>query len=554
MDTIMFSTQSSHLLIIRQYLFVVIATLAICCQWACNAAGSKPDPEPVVVDTTITEENAYTNRFLDSATLVRFIQSQQLAKGDSSDITGFYNSRNFQYAWFDSTGIGEQAFHFANRLTLYNEEVSNAPVAYVSGLDSLISRYISDSVGYLPDPATAEQMELLLTLQFFRYARQAFTASEGVDPKELGWFIPAKKIEIASLLDTLVQKGGRDFRMHLPVHPLFLKLRKHLAAYLALQKSGNWQAVNFTKKQYRLNDSGEDVRLLKQKLILLGDLEKTDSSFYFNEAVEKAVKRFEYRMGLKADGLADAAVLEKLNTPVETYIQQLSVNLERARWIPKPTGRAYLVVNIPEFKLHAFEGEKHLFEMNVVVGTPAHNTVIFNGNMTTVAFAPYWNVPYSIVKNEMGRTASYFSRRNMEVVGRYADGLPMVRQKPGPGNALGRVKFLFPNSYSIYLHDTPSKSLFSENKRAFSHGCIRVSDPTGLAYWVLRNQPEWTKERIDSALKGSKELQVNVTNPVPVFIGYFTAWEDEKGLLQMRPDIYGHDKKLAAKLFAATQK
>jgi murein L,D-transpeptidase YcbB/YkuD len=171
--------------------------------------------------------------------------------------------------------------------------------------------------------------------------------------------------------------------------------------------------------------------------------------------------------------------------------------------------------------------------------------------MKYVVFAPYWNVPYSIVKNEMGRTAAYFNKRNMEIVGRYKDGLPMVRQKPGPGNSLGKVKFLFPNSYSIYLHDTPSKSLFGQNTRAFSHGCIRVSDPPKLAHWVLRFNPEWSYEKIEEGFNYTKETTVTIAKPIPVFIGYFTCWVDQNGKLNFRKDIYGRDKKLADHLFPA---
>jgi L,D-transpeptidase YcbB len=163
--------------------------------------------------------------------------------------------------------------------------------------------------------------------------------------------------------------------------------------------------------------------------------------------------------------------------------------------------------------------------------------------------SPYWNVPYSIVKNEMGRSASYFSRRNMEIVGRYSDGLPMVRQKPGPSNALGRVKFLFPNSYNIYLHDTPSKSLFGQNTRAFSHGCIRVQDPVRLARFLLDKDTAWPPEKIDEGMKGNKEITITLDQPVPVFVGYFTVWVDGKGKLHFRKDLYGHDKKMADRLF-----
>jgi L,D-transpeptidase YcbB len=149
----------------------------------------------------------------------------------------------------------------------------------------------------------------------------------------------------------------------------------------------------------------------------------------------------------------------------------------------------------------------------------------------------------------MGRSASYFSSRNMEIVGRYNDGLPMVRQKPGPSNALGLVKFLFPNSHSIYLHDTPSKGLFSQSTRAFSHGCIRVKDPVRLAKFLLEFMPEWTPEKLEEGMHGTKETIITLKDPVPVFVGYFTVWVDGKGKLNFRKDIYGHDKKMAERLF-----
>jgi murein L,D-transpeptidase YcbB/YkuD len=256
-------------------------------------------------------------------------------------------------------------------------------------------------------------------------------------------------------------------------------------------------------------------------------------------------------MGLAADGVAGKGFQTELNVPVSQRIEQILVNMERARWVPKPTGEQFIFVNIPEFKLHAFDSGKLQFEMAVVVGKPATNTAIFNGMMKYVVFAPYWNVPYSIVKNEMGRTAAYFNKRNMEIVGRYSDGLPMVRQKPGPGNSLGKVKFLFPNSYSIYLHDTPSKSLFGQNTRAFSHGCIRVADPSKLAHWVLRFNQEWPYEKIEKAFDYKKETTVTIAKPVPVFIGYFTCWVDQNDKLNFRKDIYGRDKKLADHLFPA---
>jgi murein L,D-transpeptidase YcbB/YkuD len=237
-----------------------------------------------------------------------------------------------------------------------------------------------------------------------------------------------------------------------------------------------------------------------------------------------------------------------MKKPVTDRIRQIMINMERIRWIPAAPTTDYLLVNIPEFRLHVYEKGKYRWAMNIVTGTAAHNTVIFTGTLKHIVFSPYWNIPPGILKNEtlpaIRRNKNYLASHNMEWHGN------TVRQKPGPNNALGLVKFLFPNVYNIYLHDTPSKSLFSEDKRAFSHGCIRLSQPTKLALFLLRNNSEWDSVKVVKAMNSGKEKYVTVNETVPVYIGYFTAWVDQEGKLNFRDDIYGHDRKMAAHLFS----
>ena len=178
--------------------------------------------------------------------------------------------------------------------------------------------------------------------------------------------------------------------------------------------------------------------------------------------------------------------------------------------------------------------------------------MMFTGNLNQIVFSPYWNVPSSIVEKEilpaMQRNPNYLASQNMEIV-KQTSNLPVIRQLPGPKNSLGKVKFLFPNSFNIYFHDTPAKSLFERDKRAYSHGCIRLAEPEKMANYLLRNNPEWTPERIHEAMNSGDEKYVKLKNPVPVFITYYTAWVDESGQLNFREDIYSHDKKLAEKMF-----
>jgi murein L,D-transpeptidase YcbB/YkuD len=198
--------------------------------------------------------------------------------------------------------------------------------------------------------------------------------------------------------------------------------------------------------------------------------------------------------------------------------------------------------------LHVYDGNKTVFDMVVVVGKVGNNTMMFNGDLNQIYFSPYWNVPQSIIKNEINpavaRNPNYLANKNMERIG------GGVRQRPGPGNALGKVKFIFPNSFNMYFHDTPSKSLFGQDKRAFSHGCIRLSEPQKMAEWLLRNQPEWTQEKIVSAMNQTTEKGVKLKDPVPVFVIYYTSWVDNDGELNFRDDVYQHDSELIKKMFA----
>lgn len=265
-----------------------------------------------------------------------------------------------------------------------------------------------------------------------------------------------------------------------------------------------------------------------------------------------AVRQAQKRFGLKQDGVISSNLIKELNVPAKDRIEQILINMERMRWMPQQPEGKRIVVNIPEFKLHVYEGPDEVFNMDVVVGKVGHNTVVFNDELKYVVFSPYWNIPESIVRSEiqpaMARNSDYLDRNNMEQTG-YNSGVPVIRQKPGGSNALGLVKFIFPNNYNIYLHDTPSKGLFSRAQRAFSHGCIRVAEPKRLAEYLLKDQPEWTPESISEAMHASEEQWVKLTETVPVFISYFTAWVDNEGLLNFRDDIYGHDKKVGERLF-----
>lgn len=522
------------------------AILFVCLILAIAACKNKePKFEVVPRDTTINVKNAVTQLFFDSTAMESFIAKEALDDSLSDRIRSFYNSRNYQFAWFDSSGLAEYVHSF---LSARNQYMSYAKDSSLKDpfLQQLEDSLNADSSKYKISDGDRLKTELLLTENFFRYSLKAYQGSNQLNAQDLGWFIPRKKINMTALLDSLIVTKGKGLDQQ--VNRQYNLLKNELLKYYELEKNGAWDSIALDQKFYKLRDSSATIAKIRNRLVLTGDLLVKDSTGLFDTTLQSAVKHFQRRYGLKEDGAIGASLVKELNRPISQRIQQLLINMERIRWVPAEPPADYLLVNIPAYKLFVYENNKLDWTMNVVVGAVAHSTVIFQGNMKYIVFSPYWNVPPSIIKNEiqpgMKRNKNYLAQKNME----WNNGA--VRQKPGPGNSLGLVKFLFPNSYNIYLHDTPSKSLFGETNRAFSHGCIRLSEPKKLAEYLLRKDTSWTSEKIDQAMHAGKEKYVTLSPTIPVFIGYFTAWVDSNGDLNFRDDVYGHDKKMAEKMFA----
>ena len=280
--------------------------------------------------------------------------------------------------------------------------------------------------------------------------------------------------------------------------------------------------------------------------------------------MEQALRTFQETHGLAPTGLPDPATVAALNVPVEERIRQVALNLERWRWMPDDLGQDHVFVNIPGFTLFARENGQTAFDMRVIVGKRHLRTPVFSSGMETVVFSPYWHIPVSIIAGETAPAAAkdpeYLRKRGIDVLRPSTTGATSVdpaevdwndpsqvrqlalRQRPGPQNALGNVKFLFPNPFDIYLHDTPTDSLFGRAGRALSHGCVRVEDPERLAKYVLRAYDEWDGDRIASAMRAGRERGVKLDTALPVHIAYFTAWVNDDGRLSFFNDVYGHDK------------
>jgi murein L,D-transpeptidase YcbB/YkuD len=485
-----------------------------------------------------------TKSKFDSHEINRFLTKYPKFLPFEADLRIFYNQRKMTFSWFDKNGLIEQADNLYNRLSNLQLEDSEE-IPYLNSIDSLLYGDFSAKL----TGAQKIEVELFLTAQFS--ALSAILSSEKYPDllKDINWKPKGHKISYEEYLDDILKleigqiKGGQSL-----INSQYEILKMHIEKYRELEKEGDYFKIKLEKISYRLGDSSVVIKQIKLRLNSLGDLQNKNPDPFFDLQLENAVKQFQIRHGLLDDGIVGKETIAEINVSNKQRIKQLIVNMERFRWVPENFTTDYIVVNIPEFKLHVFSNKQLQWSCKVVVGMVMNKTVVFNADLKYVVFSPYWNVPQSIVRNEIlkniRKDRNYLQKHQMEITG-YRNGLPEIRQKPGTLNALGKVKFIFPNSHNIYLHDTPSKSLFNEPIRAFSHGCIRVSEPFKLAQFLLRNQPSWNDSAIQAAMNLGTERQVNLSDKVSVFIVYFTSFVDSEGRINFRKDIYGRDKRLA---------
>ena len=425
-----------------------------------------------------------------------------------------------------------------------------------------------------PSESDAARFDLALTVSVMRYISDLHIGK--VNPKhfDFGLDVEEKKYDLPEFLKDHVV-GASDVSAVLqqvePPYPGYQRTMKALQTYLQLAKESDGTTLPAIQKTISPGDSNTGVPQLIRLLRLVGDLPadsnvSADGTIYQGALVE-AVKNFQRRLGRIPDGRITPQTLADLNVPLASRIRQMQLALERWRWLPLSYQHSPVIANIPEFHLRAYdENFKIALQMNVVVGKAyGHDTPIFSDTMEYVVFRPYWSVPYSIAKAEflprIARDPDYLAKKGFEVVDSRQDvvaagtvssevleqlraGKLFIRQTPGPKNSLGLVKFIFPNNYNIYFHDTPEQEFFAKSRRDFSHGCIRLERPADLAVWVLRNNPGWNMDRVRSAMNGTTTQQVNLTHPIPVLIVYATVIVTEDGVVHFYDDIYGHDAAL----------
>ncbi len=490
--------------------------------------------------------------------------------GNREQIKKLYESANFAPLWLN----GDQPTSQATSL------IAILRASRLKGLNP--SDYDAESLaaksGSLKGASAAAQatFDAALTQSTMRYISDLRIGR--VNPKHLKFDIDvrAKHYDLPEFIAQQVVRAGNVQSVLDQIEPPYAGYRRienSLKQYLDLAAKGDGAKVPAGTKTIAPGDTYAGTAQLAERLRLLGDLPQGGSFDSYSGALVEGVKHFQARHGLATDGKLDVATLRELNTPLSVRVQQIDDALERWRWMPTEFQQPPVLVNIPEFRLRAYSADHQLaLTMNVVVGKAAPTqTPVFTDDIKFIVFRPYWNVPPGILRRTVipgiMKNNGYLAREKFEVtdssgrlvspgddlVAGLRSGKYFVRQKPGPTNALGLIKFMFPNTYSVYLHSTPSTELFSRSRRDFSSGCIRLEKPAELASFLLRNQLDgqqpWTLALVQKAMDSGKDnRQVNLATRIPVLILYVTAVAEEDGTVHFFDDIYGHDQRLNAAL------
>jgi murein L,D-transpeptidase YcbB/YkuD len=489
-----------------------------------------------------------------TATLQRTVSAKaapRYAADRWKTMQAIYSERQYAPIWLDKERPRQQAKDLIDALTSAENQGLRMRDYDLPGLRSALDQAYHEGKTTSQDLAN---LDLRLTSLFLDYGKDLLTGRLDPSAVDSGWYIKSRRSSVDSTLRAAIRQS--DFKSM--VQPLMPQQKEYgelvgwLEKYRELAQNGGWAPVT----------SARDTAALRSRLAATADLDG-------GGALADGVRRFQARHGREATGKVDAATLAALNVPIGTRIRELELNLERLRWLPSSFGDRYVLVNIPDFTLHAYDAGKEVLTMRVVVGDEyGHATPVFADTLSQVVFNPYWNVPSSIVKAEilpkMREDPHYLDTHHFEVVRQNSDEVlnPSsidwkdvdttkldfgIRQKPGEDNALGRVKFMFPNQFNIYMHDTPARSLFAKNARSLSHGCVRLEHPDQFAEYVFSGDPAWTPDRLHEAMQSDSNRTVTVKRKLPVYIVYLTAFVRD-GQLQFRDDLYGSDARAITRL------
>ena len=503
-------------------------------------------------------------------------QERFVCRGDLicgvSDLPLFYRRNGYRPVW-----LGEQ--NFTQRI---DELLAAIGASRQDGLrpGDYHLQAIADILQLLPgsngwkapfDVATLVDLELLCTDAYLLLGSHLLAGRVNPETLYAKWLVDDPEADLARILQKAAdsERIGESLRQLGPPHSGYTALKNQLARYRRMASAYRWTPIP-PGRLIRIGDRDARVPAIRQRLQLLGDLPDSATRWWnlYDIALSEAVLRFQMRHGLKADGIVGEQTLAALNVTPDRLIARIELNLERWRWIPHTLGRRHLLVNAADYSLTVVEDDQPVMRMRVVVGNSYRKTPVFSDRLERIEINPYWNVPTRLAIEDLlpriQKDPDYLARNDFSVFAGWKKGARQLdparidwsqvtadnfwyrlRQNPGPKNTLGRIKFLFPNRFAVYLHDTPSRRQFDREIRGFSSGCIRVERPIDLAQYLLRDDKRWDRQKILDAVDSKKRTKVRLRGDVHIHLMYWTAWVDREGKLQFRDDIYQRDEPLA---------
>jgi len=494
----------------------------------------------------------------------------------SPDLMTLYGRRGFRPIWVNEAGVRSEADTLLALIRNARAHGLNPGRYHLAALTGLL-RSGRDRLASAPvDPVQLTDLELLLSDAYLVLGVHLAAGQYNPHEVDAEWYLHKNEADLVTRLNAAAESGNllEDLRRLPPQEEDYRRLVEAYGYYRQLAVEGGWPFVAEGRKLER-GMWDERVMQVRARLRATADLSLKPAPVEgtFDAELEQAVRRFQLRHGLDPDGKIGKSTLAEMNVPVEARIRQLAVNLERWRWLPRNPGHRHIRVNIADFQLQLFEADTVALTMRVVVGKTYRRTPVFSDMMTYMVVNPYWTVPTTILLNDIvpkaRRNPDYLKKERIRVYEGWSENAPeldpaaidwskvsknrlpyRLRQDPGPGNSLGTIKFMFPNQFDVYLHDTPHHELFSRSTRAFSSGCIRIEKPLQLALYLL-DDPAWDEARLRRLIASRVETVLKVPRPILVMLVYMTAWVDEDGIVQFRQDIYERDKAIPVSLDAA---
>lgn len=517
---------------------ILIAIVSLCTTISCKKKEEKDATPGAEVHT---EENTIP---FDPAGIEPFFKKFPQFKDYKKDILALYEKHHNHYIWHDDKGLIEFAEVLYNRVSDLEEEGVPSKVPHKQQIDQLFSK-----TGNKPDLTN----ELLVSGMYFYYTNKVLAGLDKSKSQQTGWFLPRERKSYVAYLDELMKDPEKLDKDQGENILQYYHLRKGLEKYRKIEDAGGWGKITMEKgkKSLKPGDSSVTVGQVRTRLYKEGYVKADNKSNIFDNDLKSGLAAYDRQHDREVDDLITPSLIENLNVSVGERISQIIVNMERCRWLSPSITQApkYISVNIPSYSLTYYVDGKERLTSRVVVGKELNKTVVFSGNISYLQFSPYWNVPTSILEEEIlpaiEKNPNYLEQHDME----WHD--ERVRQRPGAQNALGKVKFMFPNQNNIYLHDTPAKSLFNRDERAFSHGCVRVEKARDLAIAITKDDGGWSSGKVDNAMNAGTETSYVLKKRIPVYIAYFTAWADPNGNVSFYNDVYSRDARLARMLYNA---